>query len=405
MKVLIVGAGGQGGPCASILSRDDEISEVRLTDIDLSVAEKVAKKINSPKIITAKINATNSEEVAKLAEGVDVVMDFVMPWMAAYVMKGTLQANAHYMNSAFDTPFWDEIAAGKKQEELTLYKEFEDRGLTALLGCGMAPGFINILIKQQCDKLEKIDSIKIRLGKTKLGGGSYDDIIAPWNPGWAPIQALKDCADKAICFDEGKYGYVEPYAGMEEWPFAEPVGTKLVSHHSHEEPYSLPITIGKGLQYCDFKYYVCYHPAALVSLGLASSEEIEVNGQKVKPVDVCAAVLPKAGNAFLTEDPAKFEYTDSHSFISMEAEIKGSGEGKDMTYLIECPNMNAPGNVIYHLFGTSLVNVALPAVCGAKLIFEGAMKGVIFAEQLDPERYLQIISQTGYPCKWSVTEE
>jgi saccharopine dehydrogenase-like NADP-dependent oxidoreductase len=34
-KVLIIGAGAQGGPCTSILSRDDSISEILLADIDL----------------------------------------------------------------------------------------------------------------------------------------------------------------------------------------------------------------------------------------------------------------------------------------------------------------------------------------------------------------------------------
>ena len=92
MKVLIVGAGGQGGPCASILSRDDTVEEIRLADLDLSVAQKVADKIGSPKIKIAAVDATKSSEVAKLADGVDVVMDFVMPWMAAYVMKGALTA-------------------------------------------------------------------------------------------------------------------------------------------------------------------------------------------------------------------------------------------------------------------------------------------------------------------------
>ena len=42
------------------------------------------------------------------------------------------------MNSAFDTPFWEEIAEGKTREELTLCKDFEAAGLTALLGCGIA---------------------------------------------------------------------------------------------------------------------------------------------------------------------------------------------------------------------------------------------------------------------------
>lgn len=33
-KLLVIGAGGQGGPCASILARDEQISEIRLGDIN-----------------------------------------------------------------------------------------------------------------------------------------------------------------------------------------------------------------------------------------------------------------------------------------------------------------------------------------------------------------------------------
>ena len=44
MKVLIVGAGGQGGPCASILARDNTVEEIRLVDINGSVAETSLQK-------------------------------------------------------------------------------------------------------------------------------------------------------------------------------------------------------------------------------------------------------------------------------------------------------------------------------------------------------------------------
>ncbi len=402
MKVLIIGAGGQGGPCASILSKDQSVDEIKLLDIDPVIAEKVASKIGSGKIKTGAVNAIAVEEVAKAAQGVDVVMDFVMPWMASYVMQGALQAGANYVNSAFDVPFWDELSAGKP---LSHDQEFKDAGLTALLGCGMAPGFVNVIARLYCDKLDEVESIKIRLGKKKTGGGAHDNYVVPWNPGWAPVQALKDCNDSAICFEEGKHTRVAPYSGIEEWQFPEPIGTLIVTHHSHEEPYSVPSSIGKGIQCCDFKYYLHPQPAAMVALGLASDQEIDVKGLKVKPIDLVAAVLPKPGNAFLGEDPRKFSYNDTHCYVAMDVEIKGRKEGEDKTFLVHLPNMNVPGQRIYDLFGTSLVNVALPAVTGAKLIAEGDYRGVIFAEQLDPVKYLQIITGTGYPYKWAVEEK
>lgn len=403
MKVLIVGAGGQGGPCASILSRDEKVDEIRLADIDQSVAERVALKVGSGKIKPGAVNATVAEEVAKAAQGADVVLDFVMPWMASYVMKGALKAGANYVNSAFDTPFWDELQAGRRP--LTLDKEFAGAGLTALLGCGMAPGFVNVIARLYCDKLDEVESIKIRLGKKKIGGGAYDDCIKPWNPGWAPLQALKDCNDSAVCFEGGKHKRVPPYSGIEEWQFPEPLGRMTVTHHSHEEPYSLPSGIGKGIKYCDFKYFLHPQPAALVALGLASDEEVDVKGVKVKPIDLVAAVFPKPGNAFLGEDPANFSVNDAHNYVIMDVEVKGKKDGKEKTWLAHLPNMNVPGQAIYDLFGTSLVNVALPAVTGARQIAEGGYKGVIFAEQLDPGRFLELLTGTGYPYKWEVEEK
>jgi hypothetical protein len=45
MKILIVGAGVQGGPCTSISSRDAAISKIVLEDIDLDLANRVKAKV------------------------------------------------------------------------------------------------------------------------------------------------------------------------------------------------------------------------------------------------------------------------------------------------------------------------------------------------------------------------
>ena len=42
MKVLIVGAGGQGGSCASILARQDNIEEIRIVDLKEETAKAIA---------------------------------------------------------------------------------------------------------------------------------------------------------------------------------------------------------------------------------------------------------------------------------------------------------------------------------------------------------------------------
>ena len=56
-RILIIGAGAQGGPCASILARDPEISAAVLADIDVDLANRVKEKIGSDKITPVRVDA------------------------------------------------------------------------------------------------------------------------------------------------------------------------------------------------------------------------------------------------------------------------------------------------------------------------------------------------------------
>ncbi len=402
MKVLIVGAGGQGGACASILARQDTIDEIRIVDLNESTAQKVADQINSPKIIAGSVNATDSDDVARAAEGVDVVIDMVMPWMVPHVLKGALIAKANYINTAFDTPYWDEFLSGKKPEELTLSKEFKEAGLTALFGCGFAPGWTNVLARRFANRMDKVESIKMRIGKATIlpNEQPFDWVLRPWNPGWSPKQALIDCADPAYALEGGKFIQYPPFGGLDMCDFPEPIGTLPITHHSHEEVYSMPFTFD-GVRDVDFKYYLMIQPAIFYSMGLTSQEEIEVNGVKVKPLDVVTALIPPpVDNAFDVPDE-KLEEADRTAFIELIVEVSGEKDGEKVTYKANCPKMNAPGPELKKLYGTALVYVGLPLAIGTMLLGEVEMqKGIIFADQLDPEVFIKKMMDTGYPYEW-----
>ena len=63
--------------------------------------------------------------------------------------------------------------------------------------------------------------------------------------------------------------------------------------------------------------------------------------------------------------------------------------------------MNAPGPELKKLFGTALVYVALPLAIGTIMIGTQPLeKGIIFADQLDPDAFLKRMMETGYPYNW-----
>jgi saccharopine dehydrogenase (NAD+, L-lysine-forming) len=394
MKAIIVGSGGQGGPCASILSRDPDVSEILLGDINEDAAIRVKEKIGSDKIKTVKVDASSVDDITSLAKGCDVIFDMVIPAFSPNILKAALNVGAHYVSTAFDKPFWDELIEGRP---LTLDKEFREAGLTAVLGCGMAPGFINVITRLYVDKLDTVESIKLRVAKKKLGS---DEMFSQWNPGWSPRQALLDCAEPAYLVEGGNIRETAAYTGQEDYPFPEPLGTMSVTHHAHEEPLTMAYTIGKGLQYCDFKYYVSPQPAAFVTAGLASTEPIDVKGVQVRPIDLLLELLPKSENAFMNEDPSQYETLDQIQHVCLISEIKGTKDGKEKIYKIHMPKLTANGKKLHELFGTSLVNVALPAVIAAKMAVDGAEKGLVFPEALDPDDFIGRFLATGMPYEW-----
>lgn len=405
MKVLIVGAGGQGGACASILARQESVEEIRLVDLKKETADAVAKQIEGNKVKTSAVDATNPDDVARAAEGVDVVVDMVMPWMATYVMRGALKAKANYINTAFDDPYWDEFLSGTKIENLTLCREFKEAGLTALFGCGFAPGMTNVIARKFANKLDTVESIKMRIGKASLvpGEGEFDWVLRPWKPTWSPKQALVDCATPTYALENGKYVKYPPFGGIEMCDFPEPVGTLPVTHHSHEEIYSMPATF-KGVKNLDFKYYMMYQPAIFYASGLCSQEKVKVGDVEVAPIDVVTATVPPPQNIIFGATDEELAEADKRAFIELIITVSGEKGGKKVTYQANCPKMNAPGPELKRLFGTALVYVALPLAIGTVILGDTDLpKGIIFADELDPDDFLKRMLDTGYPYHWKET--
>lgn len=409
MKAMIIGAGGQGAPCASILSRDSSVAKIKLCDINEELLGKVQAKINSPKLAVETLDASNEEAIAAAAQGMNVIIDLVNPIFFVNIMKAAKKVGAHYVNTAWEEYLFAGVEpAGELtlEDKLEMSDEFKERGLTAILGCGMTSGFSsNVLARYYVDKLDTVKSIKIRLAKKDTTIPDEEEFIHPWNPGWNPKQAILDFVTPTYKFEDGKFVVMKkPFSEPEVWNFPEPIGPTLVTHHAHEEPFSIPFSFAKkGLQYCDFKYYACKQLAPVIALGLGEEESIDVKGQKIAPIDVVVAKIPQPGDAFLNEDPTKFDYLDRTKLVSIMLEVEGTKNGKALTYLIHLPSMVTPRKAMYEAYGTSLINVALPAAIGAKMAVEGTVKGVIHPQDLDANRFIELMRASGWNNQWEET--
>jgi len=398
LKFLVVGAGGQGAPCASLLSRDPDVSEIVLADINLELAEKAAKKIGSDKITTMRVDAGNLEDLLKAAKGVEAIITLTLPQFNLNVMKAALKSGAHYVDTATDLTTWGQLV---EKKPLEFDEEFKKAGLTAVIGCGGSPGITNVLIKYACDKLDSVDKIRCMIGRKPLKESK--EVAKAWDPGWCPDVALDDYAEEPVVFEDGEYKLYPPFSGVEEYRFPDPVGPLLIAKHVHEEAVTLPRFIKKGVKYADFMYPVDIVAGALVKLGFPSYDPITVKGVKIAPRDVLLNLVRRPVNNFFTENektvvvPPEFAW-----FMVMEIEGKKAGDKVKITLTRGGTEESADEKLkMFRRLGTTQVFVAAPAIVGAKMCIKGdAEKGVIAAECFDPIKFLKMMADIGVPVKF-----
>jgi saccharopine dehydrogenase-like NADP-dependent oxidoreductase len=177
----------------------------------------------------------------------------------------------------------------------------------------------------------------------------------------------------------------------------------LLTYHQHQEPITIPHFIGKGIKHCDFKYPVDPLAGAFVKMGFASPDPVEVDGVRVVPRDLLLKLVRPPVIAFLTEDENSSKLPPREVYCTL-IEVEGTESGEEVKYIVSTPwpSLGTPEekSSVYKKLGTTMVDVALPAVVGAKLCVDGsADRGVISAECLNPRVFLQMVSEMGAPVK------
>jgi saccharopine dehydrogenase-like NADP-dependent oxidoreductase len=395
-KVLVIGAGAQGGPCASILAGEAGVEQIRLGDIDLALAQRVADKVQSAKITPLRLDAGQLDEVVAAARGVDVIINLTHLKFNDVIMAAALAAGTHYVDTATSTAFLEDWISG---DEPRLHREFVAAGKTALAGCGFAPGITNLLTRYACDRMDRVERIVIRVGRKSTQAS--EEVVSEWKPTWSPEILLEDYAEPPMLLIDGQFVQVPIFANPETYTFPEPVGDLLLSSHMHEEPYLIPkFYLEKGLQYLDFKYPVDKLAGAFIKMGFAGDEPVEVKGVKVVPRDVLMKLVRRPGNRFFAEDAASILESDLVGIA--EVSVAGERAGERLTHRISYRFTDGLDHErqrqLFETYGTTMVYVALPAVVGARMCASGqAGHGVISPDSLDPQPFFERMAERGVP--------
>ncbi len=400
MKVLLVGVGGVGEAIAVIAKDKPWVEKLVLSDYNLDRVKEVHDKMGSPaKMPTEFVDAGNQEMIAALAtkHGVDLIMNAVDPVFNETIFDAAFAAGTNYMDMAMtlSSPHSTDpyhvcgVKLGDYQFERA--KQWEEKGLLALVGLGVEPGMADVFAKYAEKHLfDEIDEIGVRDG-ANLEVRGYE--FAPNFSIWTTIE---ECLNPPVIWEKDKgWCTTEPFSEPETFDFPEGIGAVECVNVEHEEVLLVPRWV--GCKRVTFKYGLGDEFINVLKvikmLGLDNRFPIDVKGVKVAPRDVVAACLPDP--AHLGEQ--MFGKTCAGTWV------KGVKDGKPrQVYLYQV----ADNETCMKKYGVQAVvwQTAANPVMGWELLETGAWKGagVLGPEAFDPDPFMELMPKSDFP--WGLKE-
>lgn len=238
---VLGGAGTIGRVVVRDLFESHPDNHILIADYKESAAQKLADSFKDRRVQASFADAQQSKNLTDLLKNQSVVINCLQHDFNLRVMKAALSVGIHYVDLG-GLFYWT-------RKQLRLDKKFLDAGLTAVIGSGCAPGITNILAAHGASRLDRVRSIKIRVGGIDFN--QHDDAF------WFPYSAqtiVEELTLKPWLFSHGKFHQIAPQTGWELTELPKPVGKVWTLWTRHSEIATLPLSFrDKGLRYCDFK--------------------------------------------------------------------------------------------------------------------------------------------------------
>jgi saccharopine dehydrogenase-like NADP-dependent oxidoreductase len=395
MKVLLVGVGGVGEAIAAIAKPRSWVEQIVLADYKLERAKEVQKKLGDDQRFPIEfIDASKQENVEALAKKyhVDVIMNAVDPVFNKQIFDAAYSVEVNYMDMAMtlsephpDDPFNKPgIKLGDYQLEKA--KEWETKGLLALVGVGVEPGMADVFARYAQDHLfDEIDEIGIRDGANiTIDGYEFAPNFSIWT-------TIEECLNPPVVWEKEKGWFTtEPFSEHETFEFPDGIGPIDVVNVEHEEVLLVPRWI--NAKRVTFKYGLGDQFIGVLKtlhmLGLDNKEKIDVKGVQVAPRDVIAACLP---------DPAHLG-EKMHGKTCAGTWVKGWKNGSPReVYLYQV----ADNQECMTKWGCQAVvaQTAFSAVIAMDLLEHGQWKGVgvLGPEAFEPDPFMEKMTDYGFP--------
>jgi saccharopine dehydrogenase-like NADP-dependent oxidoreductase len=286
MKIIVLGAGLVGAPMAFDLARDGEF-EVTVADRDERALARLAR--GNPKIRRARADFSDPSAVEALVAEHDLVLSAVPGFLGYRTLQAIIAAGKNVVDIAFfgESPF-------------DLDARAKEKGVTAIVDCGVAPGLSNLLVGHVEQVLERTESVRIYVG----GLPEVREWPFEYKAVFSPIDVIEEYTRPARLVENGRPVVREALSDPERLDFP---GIGTLEAFNSDGLRTLADTIDAAhMTEKTLRYQGHIEKIALLrAMGLFDAQEIEVKGVKIRPIDFTAKLLfpmweLKAGERDLT---------------------------------------------------------------------------------------------------------
>ena len=377
MKVLILGGyGAMAQSTVPDLLSSPGVERIGIAGRNPSKANAFAASQRDDRATAVSVDARDSAALVRELKHWDCVINSTWYDLNVPIMEAAIEAGIHYCDLGG--------LYHQTLRQLKLDERARDAGVTCVLGIGSTPGTMNVMGKYGASKLDRVHKVLLRSSGAVVSGGEPGKFVPPY----AIRTIFDEFSMDAPILRNGKIQFVPALSGLERSEFPAPVGVVEGYYTIHSELATMPKTIGKGVQEMDF--IVAFSPEfrqtveTLVRLGLASRDEIVVEGSKVRPYDVTSTAidaLPKPKDPELDIDIQR-------------CVLIGEREGHPVTLRYEAvTGPHKPWNV-----GGGTVDTGVPPSIAAQWMVTGRIKerGVLPPETaFDPIPYFKELAARG----------
>jgi saccharopine dehydrogenase-like NADP-dependent oxidoreductase len=270
-RVAVLGAGMVGAAIARDLAEDAGL-QVDVADVRAESLERVAERAAVGRV---RLDLADPAAVRQMAGGYDLIVGALPSVIGFAAVRAVIEAGKDLVDISF-----------MPQDPLELDGLARERGVTAVVDCGVAPGLSNMMCGAAAARLDPCEKVEIYVGGLPVARHWPFDYKA----GFAPWDVLEEYTRPARLVEHGRIVVKEPLSEPELLDFPG-VGTLEAFNTDGLR------TLMRTLRAPFMKEKTLRWPGhaelmrVLRDTGFFSLQPVDVGGQKVRPRDLTAALL------------------------------------------------------------------------------------------------------------------